>query len=832
MLLLQAHEPARLTALAEYRIVGSEREGAFDELVTIARKRFDAPISAISFVDDRRWWPKAISGFARCSLPRAVTFCHHAIESDDLLEVRDARRDQRFAHSPLVDSGPHVRFYAGVPVRDSLGYALGTFSIQGLEPRRLDTRDAEALREFARLAFRLVELRHAAGRADVDRIELARLTRSLALLEALLSAVSEAADLPAALMSTAQRIGELTGWGVHGVWRPGGAVDSPLPAQATLERRAVLDADSGSAAIPVLAGDEVVAVLTFDVTSTTKTGGGDPSLLAAVASVVQPLGALVRRRRIEEQLRASEMKLRSVTESARDGIVTLARDGTIVYANPAARVMFGRDEMRGLPMQCLVSGFGPTAIERAWEGGIQMERWATHASGKRFPVELSYAEWTVDKSGYVTTIVRDVSERFEAQSEAEAAQRRLAFLFRATSELLEQPLSTDALLATIARLVLPQLGDFCIVDLVEGAEHVRRVAAAPGRDEEASMLDASPAFAPAGDSLVARVMRTGTAFVFSPTGGDASVGALDLTTAHVWSNAGWRACLVVPLLARNRTVGAITLVSFGRGYGNDELALAQELGHRVALAVDNAHLYDEARAAVRVRDDVLAIVSHDLRNPLSTILTSTGRLLDSLEDDGATMRAPLERCQRAARRMTHMISDLVDAASLETGTLSLDRHESEMSRVIGDALDLLQPLADARHLRLSYEVSDGAQRAFCDRERIVQVLSNLVGNAIKFTPAGGSIRIFAEGWGEMVRIAVVDDGPGIAAEQVPRIFDRYWHQAQRESRQGAGLGLYIAKGIVENHGGRIWVDSTLGRGSTFYFTLPGAAATMQANASN
>ena len=275
----------------------------------------------------------------------------------------------------------------------------------------------------------------------------------------------------------------------------------------------------------------------------------------------------------------------------------------------------------------------------------------------------------------------------------------------------------------------------------------------------------------------------------------------------------------MPLLARNRTVGAITLVSFARGYGKDDQALAQELGHRVALAVDNAHLYDEARAAVRVRDDVLAIVSHDLRNPLSTILTSTDRLLESLEDGGAPMRLPLERCQRAARRMTHMISDLVDAASLETGTLSLDQRDNELGRVMSDALDLLSPLADARGLQLTTELGGGAERAFCDRERIVQVLSNLVGNSIKFTPQGGHIHVSAEAWGGMVRVAVVDDGPGIAPELIPRIFDRYLHVAQRESRQGAGLGLYIAKGIVENHGGRIWVESTLGRGSAFFFTL-------------
>jgi len=179
-----------------------------------------------------------------------------------------------------------------------------------------------------------------------------------------------------------------------------------------------------------------------------------------------------------------------------------------------------------------------------------------------------------------------------------------------------------------------------------------------------------------------------------------------------------------------------------------------------------------------------------------------------------------------------MISDLVDAASLETGTLSLDQRENELGRVMSDAIDLLQPLADARGLALVTELLGGIERAWCDRERIVQVLSNLVGNAIKFTPQGGHIRVRAEGYGDMVRISVSDDGPGIAPDQMPRIFDRYWHLAQRESRQGAGLGLYIAKGIVENHGGRIWVESTLGHGSTFFFTLPAVTAVREAHASN
>src|SRR5439155_2275711 len=181
---------------------------------------------------------------------------------------------------------------------------------------------------------------------------------------------------------------------------------------------------------------------------------------------------------------------------------------------------------------------------------------------------------------------------------------------------------------------------------------------------------------------------------------------------------------IVPLTAREHIVGAITLVSFARGYSHDDLALTQELGHRVALAVDNAQLYAEARAAVRVRDDVLAIVSHDLGNPLTSILSTTDHMLMKMDGGVAPERRPIERVQRAARRMSHLIRDLLDAASLETGTLSLECKATKLSRVLGDVIDQMQPLADARGLTLSVRCDDDLTVS-CDRERIAQGPSNV-----------------------------------------------------------------------------------------------------------
>jgi signal transduction histidine kinase len=358
------------------------------------------------------------------------------------------------------------------------------------------------------------------------------------------------------------------------------------------------------------------------------------------------------------------------------------------------------------------------------------------------------------------------------------------------------------------------------------------VARAPGVSEGAApTVDTHECFASDGkSSLVARVLAGGAPVLVSPEASPrlattSAPLADELSAARSPSSdglvlGGFRACVIVPLVAHGRTIGAVSLISFARGYREDDLALTMELAHRLALALDNARLYDEARRAVQVRDDVLAIVSHDLRNPLSTILTSTERLIMRSSDEA---RQSLERCQRAAQRMTRMISDLVDAASLDTGTLSLDRREHDVVRVIHDALDLLQPLAEARSITLE-AVAALELSALCDRERVVQVLSNLIGNAIKFAPLGSLVRIAAQPWGDMVRISVADAGPGIAPELLPRIFDRYWHTRSSDNRHGAGLGLYIAKGIVEGHGGRIWVDSMLRHGSTFHFTLPAPSA--------
>jgi signal transduction histidine kinase len=230
---------------------------------------------------------------------------------------------------------------------------------------------------------------------------------------------------------------------------------------------------------------------------------------------------------------------------------------------------------------------------------------------------------------------------------------------------------------------------------------------------------------------------------------------------------------------------------------------------------DYARLLALARAASRARDDLLATVSHDLRNPINAIIL-TVRALRRASSDPRTDKQTA-RIQRATERMNRLIDDLLDAAKIEAGVLRIEPRPEDASGLIEAAIELHQPIAEEKSVRLAWCPPASAAVVSGDRHLILRVLSNIIGNAIKFTPPGGSTTVRAERLAAEVQFSVSDEGPGIPAEHRPYIFDRYWYQ-KTGNRRGSGLGLYIAKGIVEAHGGRIWIEAA-GPGTTVSFTL-------------
>jgi signal transduction histidine kinase len=239
-----------------------------------------------------------------------------------------------------------------------------------------------------------------------------------------------------------------------------------------------------------------------------------------------------------------------------------------------------------------------------------------------------------------------------------------------------------------------------------------------------------------------------------------------------------------------------------------------------------AHV-QEAEQAAHTRDEVLAVVAHDLRNPLNLVLSNALLLLETVEGVEPRAREQLKMIARASGQMNRLIQDLLEVAGMEAGNIAVDPRAVAVEPLVRDACEMQAHAAEARGVTLSCHCEPGLPRVFADHDRIQQVFGNLIGNALKFTPEGGRVHLHAQRLDGMVRFSVSDTGSGIGADDLPRVFDRFW-QAQRSRDGGAGLGLAISRGIVVAHQGDMWVESESGRGSTFLFTLP-AAETVEAS---
>lgn len=419
-----------------------------------------------------------------------------------------------------------------------------------------------------------------------------------------------------------------------------------------------------------------------------------------------------------------------------------------------------------------------------------------------------------------------LEETQRARAAAEAAERRIAFVYDVTAALLEGPLEVRGRLEKLARVLVPHIADCCTINVLEGDEFEIVAAAHWGPSCAASNwvgrripVRSDVAYG------VSRVLLTGEPECVSDI---ASIPPPVPPIVAALREIGARSYQIVPLQLRGRRLGAV-LMSFGesgRRYGKTELDLATDLCARAALAIENARLVEEARRAMQGREELLAIVSHDLKNPLSSVLLNASLIERRLPPDDDRGHKQAEVIQRSAEIMRSLIDRLLDVAQIETGNLTVEPTPCDAAPLLEEALDVMRPIAAAKSITLELHVAEGAERVEADRERLGQVLSNLVGNAIKFTDKGGRVAVRVDRAGDRVRIGVSDDGPGIAADDVEHVFDRFW-QASKNHRIGAGLGLYIVKGIVEAHGGSIWIESEPGCGTTFYFTLRAAAPAEQ-----
>jgi signal transduction histidine kinase len=407
---------------------------------------------------------------------------------------------------------------------------------------------------------------------------------------------------------------------------------------------------------------------------------------------------------------------------------------------------------------------------------------------------------------------REAADAQRARAAAEREERRAAFLATAGQELASS-LDYKHAIATLAKLIVPNIADICVIDLAEPDGALRRAAVSHRDTEREQELQTRV-------GEVVRDVPDALALVIRERESRIIGYASSLLKYAGVAPEEQRSLMAVPLVSRGQTLGVILAAAAeGTLFTQEDAALVSELSRHGSLAIDNARLYLESQQAVQAREEVLAIVSHDLRNPLNAVMLAAS-LLRTSDQVAPDDREQLEIIDISAKRMQRLIEDLLDVTRLEGGKqLPIDPAPLDVKSLFEETYELFKSQAATGSITLQYHAPKDVPSVHADRHRVLQVLSNLIGNAMKFTPPGGIVTYRGESQDEKMLITVSDTGPGIPRENLGDIFNPYW-QAKRTARLGAGLGLPIAKGIVESHGGRMWVESEPGKGTKFFFTLP------------
>ena len=552
--------------------------------------------------------------------------------------------------------------------------------------------------------------------------------------------------------------------------------------------------------------------------------------LVFVSAVVNQLATALERNAIDEALRTSEAKLAGILSMAVDGVISVDQTMSIVMYNEGAERIFGwtRAEALQMPLERLM----PERFAEVHRGHMRefdaapdtARRMGARApqilgrrkNGEEFPIDASISKLHIEGAWLFTVILRDITE-------AKRVEHEKAFLAE-VSAVLGSTLDNEQTIDNVARLALRELSDFCVIEFADEQGELRRlqvVASDPEKAETALALK-QLSLDRTRPHLCSAVLAANQAQLVAEVTPEV-LRTIAQSEAHLclFQALGLHSLMGVPLRVGGQLLGALVVGSCQseRRYDAADLTLLAELGERAALALESARLYRVAQRAIRVRDDVLGVVAHDLRNPLGSILMQATLFRRKEAGPERRARKPGEVIERAARRMNRLIQDLLDITSLDAGHLAIDCAAVPVSQLLSDLNDSQHPVAVARSLQLRMDVESQEDEAWGDRERLFQVLENLVGNALKFTPPGGQITVAARAADSAVLFSVADTGAGIAVDDLPHLFDRFW-QVRKTARRGAGLGLAIVKGLVQSHGGRIWVESTIGVGTTFYFTIP------------
>jgi PAS domain S-box-containing protein len=572
---------------------------------------------------------------------------------------------------------------------------------------------------------------------------------------------------------------------------------------------------------------------------------------AARGTNLAPTAVLEINTDITDRTRSDEQAalLAAIVQSSSDTILSKTLDGIITSWNPGAERMYGytAEEIIGKPVTILVPpdlpGEIPSILEQIRRGG-RIEHYETRRvrkDGTEMSVSVSVSPIRDSSDTIIgaAAIARDITDRVrmekerigllererEARGAAEWAQERLSFL-AAASAVLGTSLEFETTLTNLAWLAVPRVADFCTVMILDEGGTLRRLVAAHVDPERIALAEElERRYPPAGESGGYRILRTGEPDMVEIVTDEMLVqAARDSEHLQLMRRLQIGSYIAAPLVARGRTVGIISLVmaESGRHYSPDDLSLVMDLARRAGTAVDNSRLYTEAQEALRLREEFLSIASHELRTPL-TALQLQAQLLRRLTGEGEALNAAqsrhiIEGMERQVKRLGRLTNDLLDVSRISAGRFQLDTSYFDLGALVREVVERFEDELAVAGSTIEVDLR-GPAGGNWDRHRLDQVIANLLSNAIKYG-TGRPIRICVSADEATARLSLSDEGPGIAADNLGRIFERFERVETAERTAGLGLGLFIARQIVEAHGGTIRAESAPGQGSTFIVELP------------
>jgi signal transduction histidine kinase len=529
------------------------------------------------------------------------------------------------------------------------------------------------------------------------------------------------------------------------------------------------------------------------------------------------------------QLEESEARFRDVIERNADAIIVVDHEGIVRFANPETERLFGT------PRQDLLgSAFGfPVVVGETTELDLPH-------NGVARVVEMRVVEsqWQGEPACIAT--LRDVTQRKRAeQSErrlireqtartaAEEAVRRFRFLAE-SSTTLSSSLNYSTTLAQLVRLCVEEIADWSVVYCIDKENQLRRYEVAHKDATKQGLInefrDSPLMLRPS--NPIEQAMQTGQPVVVKQLT-DEQIESLipDPETRRLACALGLASFMMIPITARGRSLGAIALIcaTAQQQFDDQDLALAENLAARAGLAIDNARLYEEAREANQTKTELLAVISHDLRTPLNSIIGYTQLLEMGIPEPLADVsRERVQRIHQSAGHLLYLIDELLAFARVEGNHEDVNPRPVDAARIVREVAELMEPLAQEKHLQLYIDVPEYELILETDADKLRQVLVNLVGNSVKYTKAG-EIRLVLDGSAaDQVALRVSDTGVGIAPEHLPHIFEPFWQvdRSQRTLGGGTGLGLSVVQRVITLLRGKITVESVVGNGSTFTISLP------------